>query len=141
MFAITKLRCEYKENPLGIDVIRPRISWQLVSDDRDCMQSAYQIQVAENMLFQGKLWDTEEVKSSQSIHVELEGLLLEARTRYYYRVRAWNQNAIDSGWSEVAFFETGLLDAGNWQAEWISAPTASFHKILRFAHSFVHSWM
>lgn len=126
MFAITKLRCEYKENPLGIDVIRPRISWQLVSDDRDCMQSAYQIQVAENMLFQGKLWDTEEVKSSQSIHVELEGLLLEARTRYYYRVRAWNQNAIDSGWSEVAFFETGLLDAGNWQAEWISAPTASF---------------
>ncbi|OMD18398.1 family 78 glycoside hydrolase catalytic domain, partial [Paenibacillus odorifer] len=126
MFAITKLRCEYKENPLGIDVIRPRISWQLVSDDRDCMQSAYQIQVAENMLFQGKLWDTEAVKSSQSIHVELEGLLLEARTRYYYRVRAWNQNAIDSGWSEVAFFETGLLDAGNWQAEWISAPTASF---------------
>ncbi|WP_339190552.1 family 78 glycoside hydrolase catalytic domain [Paenibacillus sp. FSL P2-0121] len=126
MFAITKLRCEYKENPLGIDVIRPRISWQLVSDDRDCMQSAYQIQVAENMLFQGKLWDTEEVKSSQSIHVELEGLLLEARTRYYYRVRAWNQNAMDSGWSEVAFFETGLLDAGNWQAEWISAPTASF---------------
>lgn len=126
MFAITKLRCEYKENPLGIDVIRPRISWQLVSDDRDCMQSAYQIQVAENMLFQGKLWDTEEVKSSQSIHVELEGLLLEARTRYYYRVRAWNQNATDSGWSEVAFFETGILDAGNWQAEWISAPTASF---------------
>ncbi|MEK4465540.1 family 78 glycoside hydrolase catalytic domain [Paenibacillus sp. FSL H8-0315] len=126
MFAITKLRCEYKENPLGIDVIVPRISWQLVSDDRDCMQSAYQIQVAENMLFQGKLWDTEEVKSSQSIHVELEGLLLEARTRYYYRVRAWNQNATDSGWSEVAFFETGLLDAGNWQAEWISAPTASF---------------
>ncbi|AWV33075.1 family 78 glycoside hydrolase catalytic domain [Paenibacillus odorifer] len=126
MFAITKLRCEYKENPLGIDVIRPRISWQLVSDDRDCMQSAYQIQVAENMLFQGKLWDTEEVKSSQSIHVELEGLLLAARTRYYYRVRAWNQNATDSGWSEIAFFETGLLDAGNWQAEWISAPTASF---------------
>ena len=23
----TRLRCEYRENPLGIDVVKPRLSW------------------------------------------------------------------------------------------------------------------
>ena len=30
----TALRCEYRENPLGIDVRAPRLSWQLDSQER-----------------------------------------------------------------------------------------------------------
>ena len=37
------LRCEYLENPLGIDVPSPRLGWWLASDARGQQQSAYQI--------------------------------------------------------------------------------------------------
>jgi alpha-L-rhamnosidase len=46
MSIVTKLRCEYMENPLGIDVQIPRISWQIQSEARKWLQAAYQIQVA-----------------------------------------------------------------------------------------------
>lgn len=126
MFGITKLRCEYKQNPIGIDITVPRISWQLLSNDRDCVQTAYQIQIAKNASFDNVLWDSARVESSQSIHVELNGLRPEARMRYYYRVQAWDSAGRGSDWSESAFFETGLMDAKEWQAEWISAPIAQF---------------
>ena len=41
-----KLRCEYQENPLGVDVPRPRLSWALVSDEPGQRQTAYRIVVA-----------------------------------------------------------------------------------------------
>jgi phosphohistidine phosphatase SixA len=43
---VTNLRCEYRSNPLGIDVLAPRLSWVLVSDRRGARQTAYQIQAA-----------------------------------------------------------------------------------------------
>ena len=42
----SRLRTEYKENPLGIDARKPRLSWQLVSSGRGVRQSAYEIRVA-----------------------------------------------------------------------------------------------
>src|SRR5262245_39639971 len=61
--SVSALRVEYKENPLGIDVLKPRLSWQLDADHRGVMQSAYQIQVAsgENDLVAGRklLWDSQ----------------------------------------------------------------------------------
>ena len=40
------LRCEYLENPLGIDKASPRLSWQSDNVERDWRQSAYEILVA-----------------------------------------------------------------------------------------------
>ena len=40
------LRSEYATNPLGIDVRKPRLSWQLQSTARGLVQSAYQVRVA-----------------------------------------------------------------------------------------------
>ncbi|MBN2909745.1 family 78 glycoside hydrolase catalytic domain [Polycladomyces sp. WAk] len=120
-FSVCKLRCEYKENPIGIDVLRPRFSWQIQSDARDVMQTAYQIQVSENDPdFQQVIWDTGQVRSDQSVHVEYEGPPLKSCTRYYYRVRAWNQEGEMSEWSEIALFEMGLLRADEWRAKWIT---------------------
>ncbi len=39
-------RVEYLANPVGIDAVRPRLSWRLVSTGRNTMQAAYQVQVA-----------------------------------------------------------------------------------------------
>lgn len=107
MFAIEKLRCEYKQNPLGIDLAAARISWQLVTDRRDCKQAAYQIQVAMDNGYREMRWDSGRVESSQSIHVEMEQVKPEARTRYYYQIRAWDQGGVCSGWSETAFLKPG----------------------------------
>jgi alpha-L-rhamnosidase len=42
---VKNLRCENRVNPLGVDILNPRFSWQLVSDQRKMMQTAYEIRV------------------------------------------------------------------------------------------------
>lgn len=37
---LTRLRCEYAKNPLGIDIPRPRFSWQLRAQRQGARQSA-----------------------------------------------------------------------------------------------------
>ncbi|AJY74255.1 glycoside hydrolase family 78 protein [Paenibacillus beijingensis] len=122
MLTVTGVRCEYMKNPIGIDVRRPRISWKLKSDQRAVLQSAYRIQVAEDGRFQTIVWDSGKVQSAQSVHVELDGLEVRSRRRYHYRVMVWNRDETNSGWSDPAFWETGLLNADEWKAQWIGTP-------------------
>lgn len=44
-----RLRCEYLENPLAIDVTHPRLSWTLHSEERNQRQLAYRIVVADTL--------------------------------------------------------------------------------------------
>jgi alpha-L-rhamnosidase len=94
---VTNLRCEYLKDPLGIDVMKPRLSWKLETGnlklERGIKQTSYQILVAssENILNkdQGDLWDSGKVESDQSIHVEYQGKPLEPRMRCYWKVMVW----------------------------------------------------
>lgn len=122
MLTVQKLRVEYKENPVGLDVRFPRISWQLQSVDRDVLQQSYEIEVSVEADFRRILWSSGRVYSEQSAHVELAELLPGSRQRYYYRVRVWDTENRGTEWSEPAFWEMGLLAQEDWQAEWISAP-------------------
>ncbi|MFC5530547.1 family 78 glycoside hydrolase catalytic domain [Cohnella yongneupensis] len=122
MLKVVSLRCEYARNPIGIGVRDPRISWKLQSDARNVSQAAYELEVACDANFNDVVWRTGEVRSTQSVHVELSGLQPEARKRYYYRVRAWDQADQSSGWSETAFWEMGVLEPSAWKAKWIAAP-------------------
>jgi len=60
------LRCEYLVNPLGIDVVIPRLSWILGSDSRARKQTYYQILISRIQKVleqnQGNLWDTGKVQ-------------------------------------------------------------------------------
>lgn len=121
MLKIMKPRCEYKENPVGIDVPIPRISWKLDSDKKGVLQTAYRIQVSEgDFCFSSILWDSGKVESDQSIHLEYAGESLKPRARYFYRVKIWDNKGEESDWSETAYWETGLMFEGNWEAKWIS---------------------
>jgi alpha-L-rhamnosidase len=75
--SITNLRCEYLENPLGIDAAQPRLSWVLESEQRAEKQMAYQILVAASSesLAQdrGDVWDSGKVNSDQTAQVEYAG--------------------------------------------------------------------
>ena len=77
MSTITNLRCEYRTNPLGIDVVAPRFSWQLQSDRAGAAQTAYQVFAASDpaLLQPGAadLWDSGRVESDQSLHVVYAG--------------------------------------------------------------------
>ena len=121
MLRITGLQCEYRDCPLGIDERHPRISWQLVSYQRDVCQTGYRVQVAADQAFTAVVWDTGWRDSDQSVQLPYEGEELQPRSRYYYRVRACDNKGNDSGWSETAFWETGMLNKTEWKAEWITA--------------------
>jgi len=119
---VNTLTCEYKSNPLGIDVKKPRVSWQIKSHKRGTVQVAYQIQVSlleDN--FNSPLWDTGYTDSDQSIHVQYEGPDLKSRTRYYYRVKVWDNHGRESNWSEIAWWETAFFEQEEWKAKWITS--------------------
>jgi alpha-L-rhamnosidase len=122
---VSDLKCEYKINPIGIDVVRPRLSWRLESTGRGVLQSAYEIRAAKNPDALDSpaacLWTTGRVQSDRSIHVEYGGPALNSGERVYWRVRVWDNRGHRSGWSAPAFWEMGLLSPADWKADWIRA--------------------
>ena len=126
MKAPSRLRCEYLENPIGLDVAEPRFSWRMESDARGARQTARQIQVATTAELlaadTGDGWDTGKVEDDQSLHIVYGGVALEPRRRYWWRVRIWDEKGEASAWSEPAFWETAFLSETQWDADWISIP-------------------
>ncbi|WP_405856686.1 alpha-L-rhamnosidase [Streptomyces sp. NBC_01515] len=121
---VTAPTVEYVQHPLGIDAQRPRLSWPLASDRTGARQSAYQIRVATtaSRLSHPDVWDSGKVTSGESVLVSYGGPGLKPRTRYHWSVRVWDADGHVSGWSAPSWWETGLMDAGQWSADWISAP-------------------
>ena len=123
---ISSPSCEYLENPMGIDVTVPRLSWKLESDEEDVSQSAYRILVASSLDLldknEGDLWDTDKIVSDQSIQIEYKGEALSSRQRCYWKTMVWDQSGKASGWSETSWWEMALLDENDWEAKWIEAP-------------------
>jgi alpha-L-rhamnosidase len=120
---IEKLRCEYEEKPLGLDVINPRLSWQIKSVTRGTKQTAYQILVADSEANikkdNGNLWNSGVVKSDQSLWVNYNGKPLESRKRYFWKVKIWNEKNKPTVYSDISWWEMGLLQKTDWSAHWI----------------------
>lgn len=121
---VVKLVCEYHENPIGIDVEKPRFSWQLASDQQNLLQTAYEIRVFEaaaNNTKKGKqIWTSGKVNSDKSVNIEYGGPSLKSMQRAYWQVRIWDNNNKATGWSDLAFWEMGLLEPTAWSASWIT---------------------
>ena len=114
---IVNLTCDYMVHPLGFDFKKPSFGWRTESDAVNGAQSAYQIQVAENAAFDSPILDTGRVESGLSAGVRLDAPW-RPRTRYWWRVRIWDQDGAESDWSEAAWFETAKYDEP-WSARWI----------------------
>ncbi len=117
------LRCEYRENPIGLTETKPRLSWWLSDDRRGAAQTAYQVQVG-SAPDKSDLWDSGKVASNQSVHIEYNGSPLSSGQRAFWRVKTWDQDGVESPWSESATFEIGLLEASDWHAKWIGSNLA-----------------
>lgn len=122
---ITNLRCEHRVNPLGIDQVLPRLSWQLDSNERNVKQTAYRIRVASTSELlaqgQGDLWDSGKVDSSETVLIVYAGKPLASRSVCHWQVHVWCEAGtaleIDSA---PASWSMGLLAQEDWQAEYIS---------------------
>jgi alpha-L-rhamnosidase len=138
--SIGQLRCEYLVNPMGIGAINPRLSWIIISAQRNEQQKAYQILVASSLELlgadKGDLWDTGKVRSDETAQIVYQGQLLASREACYWKVRIWDQKG-RSAWSPVARWEMGLLDPADWSAQWISpgiaTPDPGAHLVIRRA--------
>ena len=121
---VRRLRCEYQDQPLGIDHPNPRLSWTLKSSVRAQEQTAYRVLVAGSpealKADQGDLWDSDKVMSSQSINIAYAGDRLASGQQCFWKVRVWDKDGVPSDWSPTSSWEMGLLKAQDWQAQWIS---------------------
>ncbi len=120
-----KLKCEYMEDPMGVDMPDPRFYWQLSSDVEGQFQKAYRIVVAtsEELLqtIKGDMLDSGKKKSGQNTHIAYKGKVLEPATSYFWKVKVWDKNGEEQEWSKTATFTTGLFAEADWKgAGWIS---------------------
>jgi hypothetical protein len=140
---VTRLRCEYRDNPLAIDMAMPRLSWVMENPkskiqnpksetprdqeaaDRGLKQTAYHVLVASSPELlkkdTGDLWNSGKVMSDQSTQVAYAGKPLPARSRCHWKVRVWDQDGKAAAWSEPATWTMGLLTPDDWSAKWIGA--------------------
>jgi len=120
---ISRLRCEYRNNPLGIDASHPRLDWLIQSNLRGQAQTAYQIMVAtsKQLLDSAKpdLWDSGKVTSSYTCQIQYAGKMLTSRLHCYWKVCVWDRNGHPTPWSNNAQWSMGLLKKTDWKAQWI----------------------
>lgn len=132
---VVDLKCEYAENPLGVDLRNPRLYWRMESGERGQEQTAWRVLVAysqENLdEDRGDLWDSGKRESGQSIHVPYEGERVGSTEQVYWKVRVWDKDDEPSDWSDVATWTTGRFHDEQWKGKWIGAPARHESTMLR----------
>jgi alpha-L-rhamnosidase len=127
---VKNLKVEYHENPLGIDVEEPRLSWILEGEGRNRSQSAYQIVVASTKqnLDAGDwdVWNSEKVNSDATNQIVYDGTMLQSGTPYYWKVKVWDEKGLASDWSDEASWSMGMLNYSDWQGTFISMGAGLF---------------
>src|SRR5690625_5075218 len=120
-FSLLNLRCEYLQDPEGIDVSHPRLSWEIQSKERGVMQTAYQILVAssEELLENDSVdfWNSGKIFSDSSVGISYAGIPLEPGSDYYWKVKVWTNKGAETE-SEPAHWSMGLLTPDSWEAKW-----------------------
>jgi alpha-L-rhamnosidase len=124
---VSKLRCEYLVDPIGIDEIHPRLSWVVSSAERGEKQTAWQILVASSpealAANQGDLWDSGKIPGDATSQITYAGIALASRSECHWKIRSWDKDDQPSAWSAPAKWSIGLLDTADWTAKWIDGST------------------
>ncbi|MEO5683075.1 MAG: family 78 glycoside hydrolase catalytic domain [Chitinophagaceae bacterium] len=122
------LTCEGLINPLGIDIISPRLSWQLQSPQRNVQQTAYHILVASTKekleKNEGDVWNSGKISTDASIHILYRGKVLTSQLKYFWKIKVF-AGKNESAWSNPAYWSMGLLRSTDWSAKWIGYDKAA----------------
>ena len=109
---LINLKTEYLINPLGIDVVHPHLTWNVIGEDIK-KQKAFEITYKKNN-------EEEKVinKESSSVYYEFEEEL-KSRDFVTWKLRVQNEKDAWSDYSKESFFSIGLLNKNDWSAKWI----------------------
>jgi hypothetical protein len=140
---VRDLKCEYRVNPVGIDVDRPRLSWVITSEIRGQNQTAYRVLVASSKKnlhdSNGDLWDSGKVNSSRSTGIVYEGKQLDSNVCCYWKVSVWDREGSLSAESKLNSWSMGVVKASDWKAEWIGKDTRKdYHDELKHSQWIWH---
>ena len=118
---VSDLTCEFRINPVGIDVPQPRLSWKISGTGNNIMQTAYMVRVSADPKFSSSkiVWESGKVLSDESHLVPYKGSGLRSGQRYFWQVRIWDNKGRSTKWSPAAYWEMGLLSPSDWKAKWI----------------------
>lgn len=113
---IIKMKVNHRINPLGYWLRNPVFSWQVV-DSKGKFEKNFRLLISKDDKFENIVYDSGIEKRSKPI-VEIKNLILEPRTRYYWKVFVWDDLG-DGAESDIAWFETGKMNE-LWSAYWIT---------------------
>lgn len=120
---VVRLRCEYLVDPLGIDELSPRLSWELVTDRRGARQTHYRLLVASSperlARGEGDRWDSGRVTSNETTHVAYAGTPLNSRDVCHWQVEVTDETGAITR-SAPALWTMGLLEESDWTARWLA---------------------
>ncbi len=109
MIQAIQLRTEYLENPMGIDILSPRVFWRVTGARK---QTGCRIEYIRN----GETVIREAATDAMWAVCPLE---LHSRDAVRWRVQLADEHGETGPWSDWASFEMGLLQKSDWQAKWI----------------------
>ena len=110
---VNRLRTEYLINPIGIDITKPRLMWNVAEGKR---QSGFEIIANDDK--GNELLNTGIIKSS-SMYYDCKEIKVDYCTKVDWKIRVYDEKNNPSSW-QSACFETGLKPNDKWEAKWIS---------------------
>jgi hypothetical protein len=129
------LRCDYEQEPLGVDSARPRLSWVLEGSGRGADLSAVQVLVASDRdslaRDEADLWDSGKLAQKGTLALPYSGKPLKSAQQVFWKLRVWDEQGRVSDWSKTASWTQGLLAPADWKAAWITSQTTYEATLLR----------
>lgn len=111
------LRTEYRETPIGLTDKAPRFSWKMESEEKDTLQTAYEIKVTDEN--GNVVWNSGKKVSDQSVLIPYDGEALKDEMLYKVEVSVadnhGNVEAIEGT------FETGIFNNTEFIAKMITS--------------------
>lgn len=116
---IVTTRCEGLTNPLGLQILNPRLSWCFGRPFTGVDQVAYQIAVSSRPGGAADLWDSGR-KECSAVAVEYVGKQLVPHQEAYWKVRTWFSNGEVSETSQTSRWSMGPCCEADWGgSRWI----------------------
>ena len=112
---ITGLKTNHLTNPLGYEIKKPRVSFQ-VTDTEAKKPEAIRIVAALDEDFEEIVYDSGRSARIQMIGTNLQ-IAPKPRTRYYWKAEVWGDNG-EYAVSDAAWFETAKMEEA-WEGKWI----------------------
>ncbi|MCF0234558.1 MAG: hypothetical protein HUK22_06220, partial [Thermoguttaceae bacterium] len=126
-FHIADIKIENLQEPEGVDVAQPRISWKLFSQDLGVVQTAYQIVVSKAFGEMEQVWDSGKIESDEQLYIPYAGKALEPATEYAVELVVWDNCGRKS--QNYTCFSTGLFptdaNPNPWRGKWIGLKAAA----------------